>query len=148
MTLLKWNPYVDLISLQERMGELFGEVVGKRRGSFGFSQSAWSPQVDIFESEKGFYLSAELSGINIEDVEVEVEKTALLLSGRRKFEKNISEENYIRMERFYGPFQRRFNLPAVVDKDGVTASLKNGILKIWLPKLKMVNVKHIKVEEN
>ncbi|MBE9532100.1 MAG: Hsp20/alpha crystallin family protein, partial [Proteobacteria bacterium] len=92
-------------------------------------------------------LSAELPGVNIEDVDVEVNKNVLTLRGERKFQKNLSEEQYLRMERFYGTFQRVFTLPVVVDKDEVKANFKDGVLRVTLPKIESPGSTHIKIED-
>ncbi len=148
MSLKKGNPFIDFITLQEKMSQLFDEAASKQKGYSAFSSGAWSPAVDIFETDGIIILSAELPGVNIEDVDVEVNKNILTLSGERMFQKNLSEEQYLRMERFYGTFQRVFNLPAVVNKEEVKANFKDGVLRVTLPKIKSLSPKHIKIEDD
>lgn len=146
MALVKWNPFIDLISLQERMSELFDEALSRQQTCSGLSMGAWAPMVDIFESEKSITLTAELPGVVIDNVTVEVNEDILTLSGERKFEKNLDKEHYLTMERIYGSFQRVFSLPAPIDKKGVKASFKDGILTVTLPKVSTSKAKHIKVK--
>ena len=148
MSLKKGNPFIDFITLQEKMSQLFDEAASKQKGYSAFSTGAWSPVVDIFETEEKILLSAELPGVEIDDVDVEVNKNVLTLRGERKFQKNLSEEQYLRMERFYGTFQRVFNLPAVVKKEEVRANFKDGVLRVILPKSKKLSPKHIKIEDD
>ena len=147
MSLKKGNPFIDFITLQEKMSNLFDEAAHKHKGYSAFSTGAWSPAVDIFETDGIIILSAELPGVNIEDVDVEVNKNVLTLRGERKFKKNLTEEQYLRMERFYGTFQRVFNLPVAVDKESVKANFKDGVLRVTLPKVKSLSSTHIKIED-
>ncbi len=148
MSLKKGNPFIDFITLQEKMSQLFDEAASKQKGYSTLSTGAWSPAVDIFETEGKILLSAELPGVDIDDVDVEVNKNVLTLRGERKFQKNLSEEQYLRMERFYGTFQRVFSLPAVVKKEEVRANFKDGVLRVTLPKTKGLSPKHIKIEDD
>jgi HSP20 family protein len=148
LSLKKGNPFIDFITLQEKMSKLFDEAAHKQKGYSAFSTGAWSPAVDIFETDGIIILSAELPGVDIKDVDVEVNKNVLTLRGERKFQKNLSEEQYLRMERFYGTFQRVFNLPVVVDKEAVKANFKDGVLRVILPKIKSFKSTHIKIEDD
>ncbi len=135
MPLAKWNPYKDLIFLQERMSRIFDEALLQYKGSSGLSSGAWFPPVDIYETGDKIILKAEIPGVDRNDVSVEVNENVITLRGERKFAKNLREENYHRMERFYGTFQRVFSLPNVVDESAVKASFKDGVLEITVPKI-------------
>lgn len=145
MALTKDDPFKDLLFLQERMSRIFDEALLKYKGCSGMPAVAWFPPVDIYETEEKLVLKAELPGVNSDDVDIEVEGNALVLKGERRLEKNLSEENYHRMERFYGTFQRIFNLPYTVDKGGIKASFKDGVLKITVPKNRETRPEGIKV---
>jgi HSP20 family protein len=116
---------------------VFGEEDGKL--------SKWSPAVDIFETEQNVVLKAELPGIDPKDVEVRVENNTLFLKGQRKFENEVKEENYHRIERSYGSFTRTFALPSTVNADNVTAEYKSGILTLTMPKREEAKPKTIKI---
>lgn len=147
MAILKWDPFKDLLTIQERMNRLFDETISKVKiHGEEFGRSGWTPSVDIYESEDHIVLKAELPGIDKKDIEVEIKDNILLLKGERKVEKNVQEENYHRMERSYGVFQRAFTLPYVVDKDDVKAKYHEGVLEIILVKAQEQKPKHIKVE--
>ncbi len=148
MALVRWDPLKDLISLQERMNRLFDEALTRttKGDEEALSRGIWSPAVDIYETEDDIVLKAELPGINKDDVTVEVKDNILILKGERRFEKDIKEENYHRMERAYGAFQRSFTLPNIVEKDKVKARYKDGVLEITLPKASESKPKQIKVE--
>lgn len=136
MALTRWDPFKDILTLQERMSRIFDETLLKYKGNAGLSGNAWYPPVDIYESECHVVLKAELPGIDIDSVVIEINENTLVLKGERKQLKNLGEENYQRMERFYGAFHREFSLPYTVDNEGVKASYKEGVLKITVPKTK------------
>ncbi len=136
MSITRWDPFKDLMSLQEKMNRLF-------ENSLSFNESAveeaavgaWSPPVDILESGTEIILKAEIPGIEMDQVELHINGQVLTIRGERRFDKESRREHYHRLERFYGPFQRSFTLPNTVDKDRVRATLKDGILEVKIPKL-------------
>lgn len=148
MALLKWDPFKDLLTIQERMNRLFDETLSKVKTSEqGIKGGGWSPPVDIYETEDHIVLKAELPGMDKKDMEVEVKDNILTLKGERRFEKkNVQEENYHMMERSYGSFQRVFTLPYAMDKNDIKAKYYNGVLEIALQKIGEQKPKHIKVE--
>jgi HSP20 family protein len=105
---------------------------------------AFHPSVDIKEDENRIVLTSDLPGVDQKDIKVTVEDGTLTLSGERKFEKETEEENFHRVERSFGSFQRSFSLPETVDDDKISASYKNGVLELTLPKTKP-DVKKVKV---
>jgi HSP20 family protein len=109
-------------------------------------QSTWIPAVDIFETPEAIVLKAELPGITAQDISVEVKDNILTLKGEKKLEKETKEENYHRMERSFGSFQRAFTLPGTVQQEEATARFKDGILEIALPKVEEARPRKIKVE--
>lgn len=129
------------------MNRLFSEVLARSPiGEEEISRGAWVPAVDIFETPESIVLKAELPGITKDDIFVEVKDNTLSLKGEKKFEKEVKEENYHRVERSYGSFQRAFTLPSTGQQDKVKAKFKDGILQIVLPKVEEAKPKQIKVE--
>ncbi len=139
------NPFRDLIFLQERMTRIFDEALLQYKGSSSLASGAWFPPVDIYETNDKIILKAEIPGVDRKDVSLEVNENIISLKGERRFAKNLGEENYHRMERFYGTFQRVFSLPNVVDKDKVTANFKDGVLEITVPKAVEENGSSVKI---
>jgi len=102
--------------------------------------------VDIHETKDSFLLMAELPGVKQEDVEVSVEGDTLTLKGERKRETEVKEDQYHRIERSYGRFERSILLPSVVDPNRVKATYRDGVLEVQLPKKEEAKPKEIKVE--
>lgn len=146
MALVKSDPFKDLMFLQDRMSRIFDDALTQYRGMGGLSGATWFPPVDIYETDENIIVKAEIPGIDINNVSIEANENTITLRGERRFEKNLCEENYHRMERFYGAFQRAFNLPNHVDKDKVKASFKDGVLEITVPKAPYVKDKGIKID--
>jgi len=94
----------------------------------------WMPLVDVRETDGALVAHAELPGIERKDIKVDVTGGLLIISGERHYEKEMKEENVLRVERSYGSFSRSFSLPDSIDGDKATASLKDGVLEVKLPK--------------
>ncbi|HEY4485078.1 MAG TPA: Hsp20/alpha crystallin family protein [Nitrospiria bacterium] len=147
MALTQWDPFRDLLSLQERMNKMFEDSLVRTAGKPGeAAQGAWAPAVDILEKEDEIILKAELPGILLEGIDLQVKDDILTLRGERQFEKDAKKENYHRIERSYGAFTRSFTLPSTVDQAGIRAKLKDGILEVKLPKAQAAETKAIPIE--
>lgn len=147
MALIRWDPFREISTLQERMNRLFSDVA--RRSPVAeeeMIQGAWIPPVDIFETGDSIVIKAELPGISKEDITLEVKENTLSIKGEKKFEKDVKEESYHRVERSYGAFQRAFALPSTVQQDKVKAKFRDGILEVTLPKAEETKPKQIKVD--
>jgi HSP20 family protein len=132
MGIVKVDPFRELAAMQDRMSRLFGGVY-LRDEDTGF-RGNWIPAADIFETENhDLVLKAELPGMTREDIEVTVENGTLVLKGQKKFDTEVKEEHYRRVERSYGQFHRSFTLPNTVDTSKVAADYRNGILTVKLP---------------
>ncbi len=134
------NPFlVDVpvaAGFEEMMNRLFNEPAGTR---------PWTPSVDISETDNELVLKADVPGVKLEDINIEVENGTLSLSGTRTFSEEQNSGNYHRQERFYGSFRRAFLLPETVDLDKVAASYENGVLTVAMPKKEIAKPRTIKV---
>ena len=135
MAIVRWlDPFRDLSSIQGRMNQIFEDALARSRGrEEGLRSGMWTPAVDIYESNDSVVVKAELPGVEKDQISVEVKDGILSLRGERKFEKEVKEESYHRIERSYGSFQRSFSLPVSVDQEKVTAQFKNGVLEVTVP---------------
>jgi HSP20 family protein len=106
----------------------------------------WSPAVDILETENDLVLKADLPDVRLEDIDVRVENHTLSVKGERRFEEDVAEKGYHRIERSYGSFVRSFAVPNSVDTEKVSADYKNGVLTVKLPKKENAKPKQVKVE--
>ena len=136
-------------SLQHQMNSLFDDffsgfdVTPRSLTPGGFS--AFSPSVDVKESDKDFTIRAEIPGVEEKDVEVTVTKDAVTIKGEKKEEKEDKDKNYYYMERSYGSFNRVIPLAVETDANKAEASFKNGVLNITIPKKSSAKTKGTKV---
>jgi HSP20 family protein len=135
MALVRWEPVRELTSLQNEMNRLFSTFFDSPPGNGG--QTAlrrWIPAMDLVETDDHFVLSADLPGLDENDINIEVEDNVLTVSGERKAETEHRKEGYYRVERSFGQFSRSLTLPEGIDPDGVTASFDKGVLEVRIPK--------------
>lgn len=148
MAIVRWmDPFRELSTMQHRMNQLFEDFFGRPGGGREgeLAVGGWAPTVDIFETDDDIVVTAELPGLEKDQVGVEYKDGVLTLRGERKLEREVKEESYHRMERSYGAFHRSFTLPGSVDAEKITAKMKNGILEIHLPKKEAAKPKQITV---
>ncbi len=105
-----------------------------------------TPAVDIAEQEHAYVVKAELPGVSKDDVKITVESNILTIHGEKKQEETVKGDNYQRVERSYGSFQRSFKLPETVKTDMIDAIYKDGILTVTLPKAEEAKPKQIEVK--
>jgi HSP20 family protein len=122
---------------------LFSDVL--ERKSDESSLTAWAPSVDIYETEHELVVKADLPEVDPKDLDIRVENNILTIRGERKFEKNVNEENYLRVERAYGSFARSFTLANTVNSEAIKADYQNGVLTLSIPKREEAKPKQIKV---
>lgn len=146
MSLVRWRPMREIARIREEMDRLFDEFFTgwpERRRSV--LEGEWAPSVDVAETEEDVVVTAELPGVKQSDVEITVLNDVLTLKGEKKEEKEIKKENYHRIERSYGSFQRSISLPTGVQADKAKATYKDGVLTITIPKAEEAKPKSIKI---
>lgn len=109
------------------------------------SEQIWTPSVDISETNEAFTFQFDLPGLKQEEIDIEFKDDTLLVQGERKTETEEKREGYVRSERYFGKFQRAFTIKTPVDSDSVTATYRNGVLEISLPKAEAIKPKKIAV---
>jgi HSP20 family protein len=135
-TIRRWDPVRDLLTLQERMNRLFEESLSRGRPhEAALDSRSWSPLADVYETHDSFVVQIELPGLSQDEVEVELDADQLTLRGERRMGDKTRPESFHRMERSYGAFSRTFRFGADVDPARVTAHLRDGLLRLDLPKV-------------
>lgn len=148
MTLVRWNPWGELESVQSEMNRMFGNLFTRSALESPETPGAWYPSVDVSEDEQAIHLQAELPGMNRDEIELEMKEGILTIRGEKHFEKEEGgkERKYHRIERSYGTFVRQMSLPANVKEDQVKAHFKDGVLNITIPKAEESKPKRIQIE--
>jgi HSP20 family protein len=143
MAISRWDPYREVVALQNRVNSLFRDMSGE---DDPLAAASFVPAVDIYEDPQKVVLKLEVPGIDQKDLDVRVENHTLTVKGERKFEAEEKEENFHRIERRYGSFYRAFTLPNTVDTENVAASYNAGVLKLALKKKPEAQPKQIEIK--
>ena len=149
MTLVRFDPFRELSTMQDRINRIFGDAYTRRYDDDLTQRGEWFPPVDIYENaNQEIVLKAELPGLAREDIDLRVENNTLTLRGERKRETEVKQEQYHRVERSYGAFSRSFSLPSRIDTEKVRAEFKEGVLSITLPVKAEAKPRQIEVAVN
>jgi HSP20 family protein len=134
MAASRWDPF-----------RMFRDI-DRTRTAQNFISSQWTPPVDIFEAGDLFIIKLEIPEVDKESIDIRMEGDELTISGERRLEQGTEGEQYLRMERGYGTFTRSFSLTKTIDASEIKASIKDGILRVELPKKEEVKPKKIIIE--
>jgi HSP20 family protein len=129
-TLVPWRGMANLRDEMDRMFERFGET----RWPDVFGAGEWAPSMDVAETKEALVVKLEVPGLDPKEIQLELQENLLTVKGEKKQEKEEKDERYHRVERTYGAFARTVRLPVAVDGSKVTATFKNGLLTVTLPK--------------
>lgn len=140
----RFDPFRDVAALQDEVERVFGQMSGRGRGAS--SAGAFSPALDVEETEEGFVLYVELPGVSADNVDVSLEENVLTVSGERSFYDQREAEGFRRIERHFGRFHRAVRLPDRVDANRVEASYRDGMLTISVPKAEEAKPRRIEVQ--
>jgi HSP20 family protein len=140
MSMTRWDPFQDLLSIQDEMNQLFGRVFGQQAG-----QRAWAPALDIAERPDAYLVAVEVPGVKPEDLDITLEGGVLTVEGERRFQDESTDRQWHRVERRYGAFRRSITLPSQVKADAIEASFQDGLLRVLVPKAEAAMPKRIEV---
>ena len=143
-TITRWDPFRGLTNLQDQVNRFFEGTYPQGRAGEA-ELAAWVPAVDIYEGKDELVAQVDLPGVEEKDIDIRVENNTLTIRGERKFEKNVNEENYLRVERAYGSFTRTFSLPNTVNAEAIRAEYNQGVLKVHMPKREESKPKQVKI---
>jgi HSP20 family protein len=127
------DPFRDLLEMQSEMSR---DAVDR----------VWAPAIDIYETKDDLVVSAELPGVKEQDIHLSIVSDVLSLRGQRMADQQVRDEQYYRIERWSGSFERHIELPIPVQADRVRASYRDGVVEIRLPKVEEVKPREIKIE--
>lgn len=144
MAITRWDPFRDVLTLQNRLNSIFQDY--NRGEGDSLTTASFVPPVDVYEDEHKIVLKLEVPGMKQDDLDIQIENNILTVRGERKFEKEEKEENFHRIERRYGSFYRSFTIPNTVNPDSVKADYDAGVLRIQLEKRAEAKPKQIKVQ--
>jgi HSP20 family protein len=145
MPIVKYGPFNETEDFPTGL-RLFQDSINRLLSEDGVKARPWAPAVDLVETENELILKADVPGVDLKDIDIQLENGTLSVKGERKFEKDEKGKGFHRMERSYGSFVRIFTVPDTVDSEHVTAAYEAGVLTISLPKKEVAKPKAIKVQ--
>lgn len=145
MTLMKWEPFPELMSLREAMDRLFEDSFIRPSRLLSFEGPA--PAIDMYETDKEVVVKAALPGVKADEVDIHITDDGLTIKGERKQDKEVKRENYYYQEHRYGSFSRFVSLPAGLETDKAEATMDDGVLTLTIPKAPGVKPKVVKVKQ-
>jgi HSP20 family protein len=137
-----WEPLRNTDTLHEQLNRDFGEGFHCQEESHLTTRAS---AVDILETEQELIAKADLPNVDPKDLDIRVENNILTIRRERKFEKQVNDSNYLRVERAYGSFARSFQLANTLNSDAIKADYQNGVLTLHLPKRDEAKPKQIEV---
>jgi HSP20 family protein len=143
-TISRLDPFRGINSLQDQVNRLFDETFSRGRSAES-EMGTWAPAVDIYETEQELVLKADLPEVIQQEIDIRIENNMLTIRGERKFQNEVSQDNYLRIERAYGPFTRSFSLPNTINTEAIKADYHNGVLSIRMPKREESRPKQIRI---
>jgi HSP20 family protein len=141
----RWEPFHGISDIQQEMNRLFDSFFG-RPSTAASTERLWMPLCDMYETKDDVCVSFELPGVGEKDVSVSITGDVLTVRGERKWDRQVKEDSFHRVERIYGKFERSVPLPMPVQSDKVKATFRDGVLEIRLPKSEEVKPKEIKID--
>ncbi|HDP69979.1 MAG TPA: Hsp20/alpha crystallin family protein [Actinobacteria bacterium] len=157
MAIMKRKPTEEPLSRRSEIEKMFDDMEEWPRRFFAPWFGMWparrllehvmpAPTIDVVDKKDKIFVTAEIPGVNKEDIDISVTENSLTIKGEAKREKEVEEEDYYCCERSFGSFSRSVSLPAKIQTDKVDASMKNGVLEIELQKIEEERPKEIRVE--
>ncbi|RKY30318.1 MAG: Hsp20/alpha crystallin family protein [Candidatus Omnitrophota bacterium] len=141
----EWDPFKELLDLHRETDSLFDSSFATLPDRLA-REGVWVPSVDVIEDKDNIIITADLPGVKQSDMDISVVGDTLSIKGERKQEVEVKEKHSHRIERFYGSFARTLTIPDYVDSSKISATYKDGILKLKLPKTEKAKPKQIKID--
>ena len=134
MAIVRYNPLSELRNMQDKMNRLL-DMAWTRETGEELREGVWHPPADIYEDEQAVTIKVELPDMEQKDIDIKIEEHMLTVRGERRHGEQVKKENFHRIERYFGPFQRSFSLSAELDRERISASCDCGVLTITIPKI-------------
>ena len=138
MPVVRWDPFREMMNVQDEINRAFGSFIGERKTS-------WLPSIDVYDDKEEVVLKADLPGVKPDDVDVEIDENVLTVRGQRAADHETNPERFYRIERPTGAFERSIALPQGVRSENVEAAFADGILTVRVPKAEEAKPKRIQI---
>jgi HSP20 family protein len=146
-SLARWEPWRELAAMENQIENMFNTAFSRwYRPAKGHAGEGWSPEVDIYETDTNLVVSADIPGVDPDQITARLEGGMLYIKGQRQRDSKVSAKDYYLAEREYGPFSLCVELPATVDPETTSAEYRNGVLTVTVRLREEAKPKKIKIE--
>ena len=149
MNVLRYEPNNVFAQFHNEMNRLLHNEPGHTQAARTLDErgaKAWAPAVDVKEEDERFVINADVPGVSPKDIEITMDDGVLSIKGSRNSDSHDATQAYAKVERVYGEFERRFNLPDSADSESIAASSENGVLSISIPKKAVMQPRRIEIQ--
>jgi HSP20 family protein len=148
MTLTKYKDQFPFYSIREEMDKLFDTLLPRHPFTFGENRRGgfWRPRVDMIEEPKNYTIYSDLPGVDLKDIKISVNNNRIVIEGEKNITSNKENTNYNQQERHYGKFYCEVTPLANIEEEKISATIKNGVLKVEVPKKSGEETKYIEVK--
>ena len=148
MTMMRWEPFPELMSLRQAMDRLFEDsFIRPSRLVSGLGEGSW-PSIDMYQADDRVVVKAAVPGVKAEDLDVHITADGLTIKGERREEQEVKREDYLYQETRYGTFSRHVSLPDGLATDRAEASVDEGVLTLTIPRAEGAKTKTVKIRES
>jgi HSP20 family protein len=145
MAMMRHEPWSLLNQFSSELNRMFDHNMQGKNGNAAITARNWVPAVDVKEEAGMFVIHADIPGVEVSDIEINMEDGVLTISGERKMQNEEEYNGYKRIERAHGSFQRSFTLPDTADAENISAKYSNGVLEVSIPKQEKVQARKIQI---
>jgi HSP20 family protein len=140
-----WRPFAEFDTLRREIDRVFNTFWPFSGSDVASTAAMWTPRVDLTEKDDEYVFHAELPGMKLDDIHIQFHEGMLTIQGERKLE-HEAHNGYYRRERGYGAFSRSFMLGPAAEADQISATYKDGILEVHVPKTAEAKPKRIMIQ--
>ena len=149
MNVVRYEPAHMVRQFNDEVNRMFQHGEARARDGMPAARSAaraWAPAVDVTEEDERYVITADVPGVDPQDIEITMEEGVLSIKGTRSSESQEQGESYSRIERAHGEFERRFSLPEEADAEGIAATSNHGVLSVSIPKKPVSQPRRIAIQ--
>jgi HSP20 family protein len=142
-----YRDQLSIYPLKEQLDKLWDTMLQRGPFNFGERENFWQPRVDLVEKPHNYIIYVDLPGVELKDIKISSNNNKIRIEGEKILENNKENTNYNQQERYYGRFYCEVSPLVKTEEDRISATLKNGVLKLEVPKKSGTETKYIEIKQ-